>query len=83
MYIVANLSIWSIDADDSLLVEQLEVSTLVEVAVIEDHAAITVPLLLRADLKILIESQSYLRLSSEEALDLNATIKVRPKNVAL
>ena len=78
-----HLPIWSIDADNPLLVKQLKVGTLMEIAVVQDHAPIATPLFLGAYLQVLVESHSYLRLPSEETLDLNAAIEVRTKNVTL
>ena len=57
-----DLSIQRIDADYSFFVKELQVGTLVEITVIQDHTTVATPLL-RGDLQVLVETKSYLCLS--------------------
>ena len=64
------------------LCQELQVGTLVEITVIQDHTPVATPLL-RGDLQVLVETKSYLRLSRQKALDLNAPIKVGTQDITL
>ena len=59
-----------------IVLKQLKVGTLVEVAVVQDHTSIATPLFLGAYLEVFIEPHSYLCLPCQETLNLDAAIEV-------